>query len=145
MLISFPCTDLKYDIYGCTHQDRKDIREPGIFLVFLPFKLALTHSYAKMVDVKASNTKLVNRARRIIRTIGAEVGVPPSYASIFTDNDMLDAVVRRCGGSVKLALVVVISGWGVDMCTAALERRNGVLKATLEDVKYETIVRVFGR
>lgn len=97
----------------------------------------------QMVDVNAANAKLVDRARRIIRTVAAEVGLPPSYASIFTDDEQLDSVVRRCEGSVKLALVVVVSGWGIDLCKDALERRDGVLKAVLEDVRYETVVRVF--
>ncbi|KAF8893643.1 hypothetical protein CPB85DRAFT_1481225 [Mucidula mucida] len=96
-----------------------------------------------MVDVKASNGKLVDRARRIIRTVAAEVGLPPSYSSIFADDEQLDAVVRRCDGSVKLALVVVVSGWGLDLCRDALERRGGNLRAVLEDVRYETVVRVF--
>lgn len=55
-----------------------------------------------MVDLTVSNHKLISRARRIIRTVAAEVGLPPSYASIFTDDDQLDAVIRRCDGSVKL-------------------------------------------
>ncbi len=95
------------------------------------------------MDVKASNGKLVDRARRIIRTVAAEVGLPPSYSSIFADDEQLDAVVRRCDGSVKLALVVVVSGWGLDLCRDALERRGGNLRAVLEDVRYETVVRVF--
>lgn len=96
-----------------------------------------------MVNVVAENEKLVDRARRIIRTIAAEVGLPPSYASIFTDDEQLDEVVRRCEGNVKLALVLVVSGWRIDMCQEALDRRDGNLKAVLEDVRYETILRVF--
>jgi N-acetylmuramic acid 6-phosphate etherase len=58
-------------------------------------------------------------------------------------DDELDGVIARCGGSVKLAVVVVISGWGVPLCVDALERRGGSLRSVLEDVRYETVVRVF--
>ncbi len=58
-------------------------------------------------------------------------------------DDELDGVIARCGGSVKLAVVVVASGWGVPLCVDALERRGGSLREVLEDVRYETVVRVF--
>ncbi|KAL0572223.1 hypothetical protein V5O48_009731 [Marasmius crinis-equi] len=98
-----------------------------------------------MIDVKASNTKLMDRARRIIRAVASEFTLPPTYSSIMHNDDQLNAVILRCGGRVKLALVVIISGWGVDLCEDALARRAGVLKTVLEDVRYETIVRVFNR
>ncbi|KAK7451210.1 hypothetical protein VKT23_012546 [Stygiomarasmius scandens] len=106
--------------------------------------IKLGHTYGNlMIDIQASNTKLVQRARRIIRSISSEFTLPPTYAGIMTDDEQLDVVVRRCNGSVKLALVVIVSGWGVDLCRDALERRKGFLKAVLEDVRYETVVRVF--
>ena len=98
-----------------------------------------------MIDVKASNTKLMDRARRIIRTVASEYTLPPTYSSIIHNDEHLNAVIVRCKGNVKLALVVITSGWGVNLCEDALARRNGVLKAVLEDVRYETIVRVFNR
>ncbi|THU89044.1 SIS domain-containing protein [Dendrothele bispora CBS 962.96] len=106
--------------------------------------IKLGHTYGNlMIDIQASNTKLVQRARRIIRSIASEFTLPPTYSGIMTDDEQLDVVVRRCSGSVKLALVVIVSGWGVDLCKDALERRKGFLKAVLEDVRYETVVRVF--
>ncbi|KAK1223609.1 hypothetical protein PQX77_013506 [Marasmius sp. AFHP31] len=99
----------------------------------------------QMIDVKASNTKLMDRARRIIRKVASEYTLPPTYSSIMHNDEHLNAVIVRCNRNVKLALVVIISGWGVNLCEDALVRRNGVLKAVLEDVRYETIVRVFNR
>uniref|UniRef100_A0A0W0FWW0 SIS domain-containing protein n=1 Tax=Moniliophthora roreri TaxID=221103 RepID=A0A0W0FWW0_MONRR len=110
----------------------------------LQIKLGKTYGNL-MIDVKATNAKLVDRARRIIRTVASEFPLPPTYSAILRDDEQLDAVVRRCEGSVKLALVVIISGWGIGLCKDALERRHGVLKAVLEDVRYETVVRVFNR
>ncbi|KAJ6595855.1 hypothetical protein DFH09DRAFT_1244475 [Mycena vulgaris] len=89
-----------------------------------------------MIDVHPSNVKFTARARSIIRSIAS------SRAEAYSD-DELDGVIARCGGSVKLAVVVVISGWGVPLCVDALERRGGSLRSVLEDVRYETVVRVF--
>ncbi|KAJ7683008.1 hypothetical protein B0H17DRAFT_1074977 [Mycena rosella] len=89
-----------------------------------------------MVDVHPSNLKSTARARGIIRSMAA------SRAEAYSD-DELDGVIARCGGSVKLAVVVVVSGWGVPLCVDALERRGGSLRSVLEDVRYETVVRVF--
>lgn len=44
---------------------------------------------------------------------------------------------------MKLAIVVIASGWGVPLCVDALERRGGCLRSVLEDVRYETVIRVF--
>ncbi|KAJ7588258.1 hypothetical protein C8J56DRAFT_941238 [Mycena floridula] len=96
-----------------------------------------------MVDLKPVTKKLAARARRIIRSIASQFVLPPAYAGIINQDDELDLVVQRCEGSVKLALVVVVSGWGIDLCKDALARRNGVLRRVLEDVRYETVIRVF--
>ncbi|KAJ8082352.1 hypothetical protein PM082_008207 [Marasmius tenuissimus] len=110
----------------------------------LHIKLGKTYGNL-MIDVKASNTKLMDRARRIIRKVASEYTLPLTYSSIMHNDEHLNAVIVRCNRNVKLALVVIISGWGVNLCEDALVRRNGVLKAVLEDVRYETIVRVFNR
>ncbi|KAJ7778289.1 hypothetical protein B0H16DRAFT_1659399 [Mycena metata] len=89
-----------------------------------------------MVDVHPSNLKATSRARSIIRDIAGQ------RAEAYSD-DELDGVIARSGGSVKLAVVVVVSGWGVPLCVDALERRGGSLRSVLEDVRYETVVRVF--
>jgi N-acetylmuramic acid 6-phosphate etherase len=111
----------------------------------------------QMVDVHPSNTKTAARARSIIRDLAGSRAEAYSggyhnhhLASVwvlltrrFLLDDELSGVIARCGGSVKLAVVVVASGWGVPLCVDALERRGGSLRAVLEDVRYETIVRVF--
>ncbi|KAF7316220.1 Glucokinase regulator family [Mycena indigotica] len=98
-------------------------------------KLGSTYSNL-MVDVYPSNAKCSARARNIIRAIAGNLA--DAYS-----NDDLDGVISRCSGSVKLAVVVVVSGWGVPRCIDALERRAGSLRDVLEDVRYETVVRVF--
>ncbi|KAF7325719.1 Glucokinase regulator family [Mycena kentingensis (nom. inval.)] len=85
-----------------------------------------------MVDVHPSNAKTIARARNIIRAIAGNL------AESYTDED-LDGVIARSGGSVKLAVVVVVSGWGVPRAIDALERRHGSLRDTLEDVRYSTV------
>ncbi|KAF9261650.1 SIS domain-containing protein [Marasmius fiardii PR-910] len=107
-------------------------------------KLGQTHGNL-MIGVRASNTKSKERARQIVRSVASEFTLPPTYSAILYNDNQLDAVLQRCGGKVKLALVVIVSGWGINLCEDALARRGGVLKTVLEDVRYETIVRVFNR
>ncbi|KAJ7100207.1 hypothetical protein B0H15DRAFT_920112 [Mycena belliarum] len=108
-----------------------------------------------MVELHPSNAKFVARARTIVRSIAgaraeAYSGAHPalilhlhhSYPDALAD-DELDGVIARCGGSVKLAVVVIASGWAMELCVDALERRGGSLRHVLEDVRYETVVRVF--
>lgn len=131
-------------ITGSTRMKAGTATKMALNMISTGVQIKLGKTYGNlMIDLNASNHKLVSRARRIIRTIAAEVGLPPSYASIFTDDDQLDTVIRRCDGSVKLALVVVVTGWGVDLCREALTRRGGVLRAVLDDVRFETVARVF--
>lgn len=89
-----------------------------------------------MVELHPSNAKFVARARTIVRSIAG------ARAEAYSD-DELDGVIARCGGSVKLAVVVIASGWAMELCVDALERRGGSLRHVLEDVRYETVVRVF--
>lgn len=106
-----------------------------------------------MIDVHPSNVKFASRARHIIRDLagsraeaysgGHYIINPPFVLFTLIADDELDGVVARCGGSVKLAVVIVASGWGVPLCVDALERRGGSLRSVLEDVRYETVVRVF--
>ncbi|KAJ6487876.1 hypothetical protein C8R45DRAFT_1053464 [Mycena sanguinolenta] len=104
-------------------------------------QIKLGNTYGNlMVDVHPSNVKFASRARSIIRNLAGQVA--GSRARTYSDEE-LDGVIARCGGSVKLAVVVVASGWGVPLCVDALERRGGSLREVLEDVRYETVVRVF--
>ncbi|TFK33862.1 hypothetical protein BDQ12DRAFT_614474 [Crucibulum laeve] len=72
-----------------------------------------------MVDVKSSNHKLIDRARRIYRTL-----LP---SSTLTDSEV-DTLIASCGGSVKLALVVGKLGVSVTDGRSRLETAGGLLK-----------------
>ncbi|KAJ7872305.1 hypothetical protein B0H14DRAFT_3438988 [Mycena olivaceomarginata] len=104
----------------------------------LQIKLGNTYGN-RMTNVHPSNVKFASRARGIIHDLAGQVA--GSHAEAYSD-DELDGVIARCG-SVKLTVVVVASGWGVPLCVDALERRRGSLREVLEDVRYETVVRVF--
>lgn len=82
-----------------------------------------------MVDVQTSNRKLVDRSRRIIRSVLRPLvkDTKGSFASQLEDDEALDAIVRGCGGSVKAAIVAIRWNCG---CAEAVERlriNGGVL------------------
>ena len=73
-----------------------------------------------MVDVRATNDKLRDRAARIVGTItGLE------RAECF-------ALLERAGGSVKLAVVMHSRGCGLEEAQRALDAAHGRLRAALE-------------
>lgn len=74
----------------------------------------------RMVDVAVTNTKLQDRALRILRDLA---GVP---------RDEGLALLQRAGGSVRLALLMAASGLGVVAARAALERHGPGLRQCLE-------------
>jgi N-acetylmuramic acid 6-phosphate etherase len=75
-----------------------------------------------MVDVKATNAKLVRRAVRIVTlATGADETVAQSA---------LDAA----GWNAKLAIATIVTGMGVDEARAALDRAAGVLRTVIESV-----------
>jgi N-acetylmuramic acid 6-phosphate etherase len=61
-----------------------------------------------MVDLKATNVKLEQRSRNIIRSIE-----PTTFD--LTD-DELDARIKSCDGSVKLALITLMTGLEKEDC-----------------------------
>ncbi|KAF7360322.1 Glucokinase regulator family [Mycena venus] len=135
--------DTEHDLNRRSNQARQHIRKLRAHVVYSHQTRTLTHllvMVVQMVDVHPSNVKFASRARSIIRDLAGSVA--GSRAEAYSDEE-LDGVIARCGGSVKLAVVVVASGWGVALCVDALERRGGSLREVLEDVRYETIVRVF--
>lgn len=77
----------------------------------------------KMVDLKTSNLKLVDRSRRIFRTL---------HPSAVLSDSGIDQLISSCDGSVKLALVVAKSGCSVEEGKAKLETAGGVLKRAWE-------------
>jgi N-acetylmuramic acid 6-phosphate etherase len=72
-----------------------------------------------MVDVKTANNKLVDRARRIFRTL---------LPHTLLQDHQIDELITACGGSVKLALVVQKYGCSIEDARDKLDKAGGVLK-----------------
>lgn len=79
-----------------------------------------------MIDLKATNNKLQQRSRNIIRTICG-----PSAPVL---DDELDQVLVLCNGSVKLAVATILLQVSGDEAAKRLEAAKGVLADVL-DVK----------
>ncbi|PKX93558.1 putative glucokinase regulator family protein [Aspergillus novofumigatus IBT 16806] len=77
-----------------------------------------------MVDLVASNLKLEQRSRNILRRLSAR-------CDGMTDVE-LDALLTRCKGRVKLALLVAETGEPVEQCEERLESAGGVLAKALD-------------
>ncbi|RIK75459.1 MAG: N-acetylmuramic acid 6-phosphate etherase [Planctomycetota bacterium] len=73
-----------------------------------------------MVDLNATNTKLLERAKRIICTL---TGVTPGEAA---------ELLQRCRGEVKTAIVAHRLGLSPDDARAALQAARGHLRQALE-------------
>jgi len=74
----------------------------------------------RMVDVSVSNTKLEDRALRILADLAA------------VERSRGRALLAESGGSVKCALLMAASGLEAAAAAAALERHGPSLRATLE-------------
>lgn len=81
-----------------------------------------------MIDVKATNEKLRQRSRNIIRTICG-----PSCP---TSEEELDIIITACNGSVKLAVATILLQATADDAARRLEVTHGVLSDVL---KHSTI------
>ena len=73
-----------------------------------------------MVDLRATNTKLVDRSQRIV---GELTGLPPDDAR---------AALARAGGDVKTAVVSVLVNVGPEEARRRLARADGHLRRALE-------------
>lgn len=80
-----------------------------------------------MIDVKASNEKLIDRARRIFRT-----ALPKSSSYNISQDSIVDALIADCGGSVKLALVVAKLGCTPSQGRQELQSSGGALRTAWE-------------
>lgn len=80
-----------------------------------------------MVDLKATNIKLKQRARNILRSIGGEKCSQP--------DDELDSILESCHGSVKLAAVVIVLGISPSDAAIKLEESSGHLALVLKPVE----------
>lgn len=77
-----------------------------------------------MVDVKPSNLKLVDRARRIFRTV-----LPGTTLS----DSQIDELLNACQDNVKLALVVEHHKCTVPEAMKLLDLNGGILKPALQN------------
>lgn len=76
-----------------------------------------------MVDLKATNVKLRQRARDVMRIVAG-----PSC----TETDKaIDSVLRNCYGNVKLACLVLRSGLEVPSAESLLRQEHGLLSRAL--------------
>lgn len=81
----------------------------------------------QMVDLKMSNEKLRDRARRVVRAI-----VPPISALDVTDDETLDRILATCDGQVKLSILMATIGCSVKEAKARLEAASGSLRKALQ-------------
>lgn len=79
-----------------------------------------------MVDLRATNSKLLDRSRRIIEDL---TNLPGADA---------EALLQRCGGEVKTAVVADRLGVCAADARAALARADGHLRVALEQSRQET-------
>ncbi len=75
----------------------------------------------RMVDVQATNAKLVARSRRLVREIGK-----------VESDEQADALIRDAGGSVKLAVVMARRGVSADEARALLADANDLLTPVID-------------
>ncbi|OAA70757.1 N-acetylmuramic acid 6-phosphate etherase [Akanthomyces lecanii RCEF 1005] len=83
-----------------------------------------------MVDLKATNIKLQQRARNILRAIGGQ-------RCHHSDED-LDGILAAARGSTKVAAVVIVLEVDVAEAELRLERNNGVLAQVFAEAETES-------
>ncbi|KAL4738523.1 hypothetical protein BDV11DRAFT_215909 [Aspergillus similis] len=86
-----------------------------------------------MVDLVASNAKLRQRSRNILRRLSAECAN--------MSNSELDSLLSQCKGSVKLALLMVATRRPVEQCRQVLEAADQQLTKALELATTSTLQR----
>lgn len=74
-----------------------------------------------MVDIQASNAKLVDRGARIIMEVAG------------TDYATAQGALERAGGSAKTAIIMLVKGVNRRKAIALLEKHRGFLRRVLED------------
>lgn len=82
-----------------------------------------------MIDLKATNEKLQQRSRNIIRTICGQLS--PS------SDEELDLLLTACEGSVKLAVASILLQIPVAQAAERLKVARGVLADVLDNQKAE--------
>lgn len=74
-----------------------------------------------MVDVKATNEKLVARAARIV------------IQATECDKELATSTLEQTDYDVKLAILVILTGMDLDTARAQLEKKQGFLRLAVED------------
>ena len=77
-----------------------------------------------MVDIRASNAKLIDRGARIIMEVAG------------TDYATAQAALECADGSAKTAIVMLVKGIDRETAVALLEKNDGFLRRVLEDNSY---------
>lgn len=75
----------------------------------------------RMVDVAVTNSKLEDRALRILRDLAA------------LEREQASELLQQAGGSVKRALLMALNDLSAAEATAVLQRHGGVLRAALSE------------
>ena len=75
-----------------------------------------------MVDIQASNAKLIDRGARIIMEVAG------------TDYATAQTALECAGGSAKTAIVMLVKGIDQKEAAALLEKNDGFLRRVLEDI-----------
>lgn len=83
-----------------------------------------------MIDVKASNDKLKQRAKNILRSIGG--------ASCAKSDDEFEQLLEQCAGSVKLAAAAMMLHVPVEEASRTLQTHQGVLSQALIEARPES-------
>ncbi|KAG8409902.1 hypothetical protein J3458_018979 [Metarhizium acridum] len=95
-------------------------------------KLGKTHGNL-MVDLRATNVKLQQRARNILRFIGG-----PTCTQSYEE---LGRILHECRGSVKLAAATVVLSVPIADAEARLRRHQGVLARVFEEHESQQVAR----
>ncbi|CAK7207450.1 hypothetical protein SEUCBS139899_010260 [Sporothrix eucalyptigena] len=82
-----------------------------------------------MIDLQMSNEKLRDRARRVLRTV-----VSPDAARDVYEDAEVDAILAGCDGSVKLSILVAMSGLSPEQARLVLQKSGGMLSKALRSV-----------
>ena len=87
-----------------------------------------------MIDLQMSNEKLRDRARRVLRTVVS----PDAARNVYQDAEV-DAILAGCDGSVKLSILVAMSGLSPDQARLVLQKSGGMLSKALRSVDQQKI------
>ncbi|KAI0483475.1 putative glucokinase regulator family protein [Xylaria cf. heliscus] len=115
-------------VTGSTRMKAGTVTKLVLNMISTGIMIKLGKTYGNlMIDVKATNIKLKQRARNILRFVGGD-------ACTQSDGE-LDEVLGRCHGSVKLAAATIVLNVSVADAEDRLKRNNGVLARVIEEAR----------